>query len=95
MPAPHPLVEILQEARKLVALPDNDFSWSSWEDSTHALGEIDQLLDAFSHGDFSQRGDLDVLFAVTGPMQELSLSSGWGEEFLRLAARFDEAALQP
>ncbi|HEX8181606.1 MAG TPA: hypothetical protein VF525_18845 [Pyrinomonadaceae bacterium] len=34
---------------------------------------------------------MEVLFAPTGPMQEVSLSSGWGEEFLALAERFDEA----
>jgi hypothetical protein len=30
-----------------------------------------------------------VLFAPTGPLQELSLSSGWADDFLKLASRFD------
>jgi len=30
------------------------------------------------------------LFAPTGPIQEVSLSSGWGQEFLELAERFDK-----
>jgi hypothetical protein len=35
--------------------------------------------------------DIEVLFAPTGPIQEVSMSSGWSREFLRLAERFDEA----
>jgi hypothetical protein len=34
---------------------------------------------------------LIVLFAPTGPIQEVSISSGWGNEFLDLAERFDRA----
>jgi hypothetical protein len=32
-----------------------------------------------------------IVFAPTGPMQEVSLSRGWGQEFLTLAERFDAA----
>jgi hypothetical protein len=31
------------------------------------------------------------LFAPTGPIQEVSLSSGWGDMFLELAKRMDAA----
>jgi hypothetical protein len=43
-------------------------------------------------GKLPPRGDLSVLFAPTGPIQEVSVSSGWGEAFLELAERFDRAA---
>jgi hypothetical protein len=32
-----------------------------------------------------------VVFAPTGPMQEVSLGSGWGDEFLGVADRWDAA----
>ena len=32
-----------------------------------------------------------MLFAPTGPIQEVSLSSGWGDVFIELAERFDDA----
>ena len=35
---------------------------------------------------------LSLLFAPTGSLQEVASSTGWGDAFLRLAARFDEAA---
>lgn len=85
------LVEVLQEARGLLARPGNDFAWSSWESAADALREIDTLITRIQAGDTPKRLDLEVLFAPTGPVQEVSLSSGWGQEFLKLAEKFDSA----
>ena len=41
--------------------------------------------------DDAGRDRLQLLFAPTGALQETSLSSGWGEEFVALATRFDDA----
>ena len=73
------------EARRLVALPDNDFMYSSLMDAEAALKEID---DAVARMDTAT---LEVFFLPTGPLQELALSSGWGDEFVALADRFDAA----
>ena len=86
------LVTVLREARNLLASPDNDFSYSSWMDTEAAIQEIDDLRLQVESGTLPPRVDLDVLFAPTGPIQEVSVSSGWGQDFLRLAARFDAAA---
>ena len=85
------LVTVLREARTLLASPDNDFSWSSWMDTESAIQEIDDLRLQVESGTLPRRLDLEVLFAPTGPIQEVSVSSGWGQEFLRLAARVDAA----
>lgn len=85
------LIAVLREARGLVARPGNDFSWSSWDDARAAVEELEGLVRALEAGERPARIDLDVLFAPTGPLQEVSLSSGWGEEFLALAERFDAA----
>ena len=77
--------------RALVARPDNNFVWSPWNDTGAALGEIDALLERVSLGSSADSNDLRRLFAPTGPLQELSLSSGWGEAYLKLAERMDEA----
>ena len=94
MRARHELVEVLRQAQALLALPDNDFTWSSWENSHAALAELERQVAVIEDGQLPQRLDLAVLFAPTGPMQEVSLSSGWAQEFLVLAARFDAAALR-
>ena len=91
MPTVDPLIAIFEEARAWVAHPDNDFSWSSWIDGNDAVQELDSLLMTLRAGKRPAQGHMEVLFAPTGPMQEVSLSSGWGQEFLALAQRFDAA----
>ena len=85
------LIDIFQRARDLVARPENDFAWSSWRDAEHALEEIDGIISQLRNGDIPDQFAMSILFAPTGPMQELSLSSGWGNRFLQLAREFDEA----
>ena len=81
------LITVLREARALLALESNDFLWSSWRDQDQAISEIDSNITALENGSIPEIG---VLFAPTGPIQEVSLSSGWGQEFLELAERFDK-----
>lgn len=85
------LAAVLREARGLLAHPGNDFSWSSWETQADALAEIDRQITAVEAGRLPPEPDLAVLFAPTGPIQEVSVSSGWAEEFLEVADRFDAA----
>jgi hypothetical protein len=81
----------LRDARALLARPENDFAWSSWPAGTHAIRELDALIAHLEAGERPERLTLEVLFAQTGPIQEVSLSSGWAETFLALASRFDAA----
>jgi hypothetical protein len=82
------LISVIKETRSYLAREGNDYSWSSWKDREQALAEIDSILAQLESGSVP---DIDVLFAPTGPIQEVSLSSGWSREFLKLAERFDEA----
>jgi hypothetical protein len=88
-----PLVAVLLETRALLANPENNFLWSSWEDSSDALEEIDGLLGQLKAGIIPNAGSLNVLFLPTGDIQEVAISSGWGDEFLELANRFDAAMM--
>jgi hypothetical protein len=85
------LIAVLQEVRALLARPDNDYAWSSWPGPESALTEIDGLVARIKQGASPSRLDLEVLFAPTGPIQEVSVSSGWGQRFLELENRFDAA----
>lgn len=84
------LINILREVRSYLQHGEGDYSWSSWEDDQAALAEIDEIIRNLLLGG-QPPSVLYVLFAVTGPMQEVSLSSGWGNEFVVLADRFDKA----
>jgi hypothetical protein len=82
------VLAVMREIRRLVALPDNDFAWSAWRDQWAALADINRSIAALQQGVVPP---LAWLFAPTGPLQEVSLRSGWGAEFLACAARFDAA----
>jgi hypothetical protein len=88
------LIAILSDGRDLLAKPGNDFTWSSWNDATAALRDVDRLILAIRSGSLPPRLELAVLFAPTGPIQEVSLSSGWAWEFIALSQRFDAALEQ-
>jgi len=81
------LIALLKETRTLIARDGNDFSWSSLDDQNQAMTEIDSIIAELEHGTIPE---MRVLFAPTGPIQEVSLSSGWGNKFLALAAQFDK-----
>ena len=85
------LLDIFLRARDLIARPENDFAWSSWNDAEDATAEIDALIAELQAGRMPDTPTMQVIFAPTGPMQEVSLSSGWGNRFLGLAEEFDEA----
>jgi hypothetical protein len=86
------LLEVIREARALVALPGNDFAWSDWSSVDSALEELDNHIALLERGSLPPLLALKILFAPTGSLQEVSIQSGWAEEFLQLAERFDHAA---
>jgi hypothetical protein len=85
------LIAIVTEAKRMVARPGNDFLWSSWDDAGEAPAEIERFIQAIAAGEGVDFAALSTIFAPTGPLQEVAISSGWGEAFNHLAARFDVA----
>lgn len=83
------ILDVLQAAAELLSLPDNDFTWSSWKDQNAATQEINGIIAAINRDEVPERLEVAVLFAATGPIQEVSLSSGWDRTFLKLAELFD------
>jgi hypothetical protein len=88
------LIEVLRDTRLMLCRSENDFTWSSWEDAPAAVAEIDGLLSRLNSGEPPERSQIEILFLPTGPLQEISLSNGWGPEFLKLANRCDTAMEQ-
>ena len=85
------LAEVLHSAVELLSLPDNDFARSSWPDRAAAVGEVEALLAIVEAGGLPDRTSISVLFAPTGPIQEVSLTSGWADAFLKVAECYDRA----
>lgn len=88
------LIHVLEASIELVSLPENDFCWSFWSDRDGAKAELEGLINSLRAGVLPERMRFAVLFAPTGPLQEVSLSSGWANTFLKIADKFDEAEAQ-
>lgn len=71
--------------------PGNEFLWSGWNDHAEASAEIQGIIDELEAGKDPESARMTVLFAPTGPIQEVSMASGWSAEFMQLANRFDSA----
>lgn len=85
-----PLLPILREARNLLAQPNNNFSYSKWGSADEALWEMDEFMAHVDDGLPLDHFKLKNLFAPTGSIQEVAVSSGWVRRFNDVASRFDE-----
>ena len=89
------LLEVFYEARQLVRRPGNDFIWSFWEDVEDADNELSGIISTLEAREPVNLTQMGVMFAATGPLQEVAMSSGWSTAFLELADRFDAAMAAP
>jgi hypothetical protein len=59
-----------------------------------SVAEVSAVLQAiqvqFEQTDDLNKTKLSLLFAPTGPLQEIAIDNGWGAEFLLLAAEVDK-----
>lgn len=85
------LIDVLSEARSMLDQPDNDFSRSKWKDRASAVADIDAILARIDAAETVKMLPIQMLFAPTGSLQEVSIESGWADEFIALASRFDDA----
>jgi len=86
------LVEMLYCLIELLNLPDNDFTWSSWGNNEKAVAEISDIINGMGSNIIPVRMKFTILFAPTGPLQEVATCSGWGDLFFRLADKFNRIA---
>lgn len=88
--APFALVAVLHEAKAWANRRQNDFSFSYWGSPEGANEELDGHIEALLWGRPLKAAGLGAVFAPSGPLMELALSSGWGDKAAQLGARFDE-----
>jgi hypothetical protein len=89
---------VLRRIIELLSRGDCDVAWSTYGTPGELRAEIEPIGEKAEAGitlDDAQREHLRFLFLPTGPVQETSLSSGWGAEFVSLAARLDRAMGRP
>ena len=90
---PDEVVRVLTAVIDQMAQPDTDVSWSGYDTPEEAIAELRALIDrirAPSPTRCTVR-KISLLFLPTGAIQEIAISSGWGNTYLALAERMDHA----
>lgn len=85
------LIAILATTKFLLSRSDTE-GWG-FEEPREIEEQVNQIL-CFLLGDPNSHlpEHYKILFAPTGPVQEISIANGWSEVFLKLAEEYDELA---
>lgn len=83
------LINIFECLIELINYPDNDFAWSIWDNSSEASNKLQNIIILLKSGDLPNKDDITFLFLPTGSLQEVSISSGWGDIFIKIADKYD------
>jgi hypothetical protein len=85
------VISVLKKLKEIIKTTDTNVLWSRFEYEEEVIGKLDDHMKKLHSYDFSKIWDLILLFAPTGSLQEISISSGWCNEHLTLASEFDTA----
>jgi hypothetical protein len=90
------VAQLVGELVELVESSPQDLSFAGyWSDRDDVLTDLRDHHDRLRRGDTSRLSLLKTLFNPAMPLQDMAMASGWGDRYLRLAARFDEAIRTP
>jgi len=79
------LINIFECLIELINYPENDFAWTIWDNSSEAANKLQNIIGLLKSGELPNRDDISFLFLPTGSLDELSISSGWSDIFIKIA----------
>jgi hypothetical protein len=68
---------------------ETDTVWAGYNNGEEFLIDLNQDIEKIKFCDFATLDKLEMEFAPTSTYQEISLSNGWGNNFLKLVEEFD------
>ena len=81
---------VLEDLIQIIRDKDSDHTLSWWDNDEELIKEINSHIQRLVTRNFFQIKELRLLFAPTSGLQDLSIGSGWGKEFLVIAENFDK-----
>ena len=84
------LIKLLNKIIELVSTRDTNMVWSTYDTKEVLILELENYIQRLKNSDFSSIEQLISLFLPTGDLQEIAISSGWGEEYLSISKKFDD-----
>lgn len=85
------IIDILESIKTRIKSPETNLIRSQFDSQEEIINELDNHILKIKSEDFSNLGELIILFAPTSDLQEISIDSGWGQLFLSISKRFDSA----
>lgn len=89
------IITILRQTQSYLEHSKNYPEFYSRSDTTHAINDIERQIAIIQKGLLPYQSSLTVMFAPTGPIDEVSVSNGWNSEFQNLGARMNQAVSVP
>jgi hypothetical protein len=77
--------------KTLISLPTTDVGWSAYTSADEALKDLEEIENGLKELDKDAVDKLCFLLLPTADLQEISISSGWGDEFLIIAEAIEKA----
>lgn len=81
---------IFLEIKQIVDSPNTDTVFSNYNTPNELLDDLDKYIEKLEIKDETILSKINFLVAPTNDLQEVSLSSGWGQEFIRLSMEIDK-----
>ncbi|MBD3215557.1 MAG: hypothetical protein GF311_23305 [Candidatus Lokiarchaeota archaeon] len=87
------IINIIELIKEFIINIESDLTWSNYKSEKEILIELDTMIQEFEEENFSRLLDLQAHFAPASEFQEISISSGWSEEFIVISKMFEDALI--
>lgn len=87
------LIHIINSVKEKIT-DHSDMVWTSYDNAQQLKNELHKIAENLIAGDSTSLEELKHLFLPTAVLQEHAISNGWPDEYLKLAAQFDEVYLE-
>ena len=77
--------------KNLLSQPTTDVCWSSYDSPLEVISDLNLLEKGILDNDRTAADNLLLLMAPTNDLQEISISSGWGDEFICISKAIETA----
>jgi len=79
---------ILDEVLNFIT-PETDVTWSGYQSVSDLLDELKKCKERLINKDPTVFSLINMMFAPTGALQEISIDNNWGNEFIVLSKMVD------
>jgi hypothetical protein len=84
-------IKQISRLKILLSLPTTDVIWSNYNSADEVIKDLEDIEKGLKRSDKNAVDRLYFLLAPTGSLQEISISSGWGNEYLEIAATLEKS----